>query len=107
MEGKVRPIKNSISKFVIEATGYDLIIRQFRNKELLHLHDPLAVGVVIDPDLVKKERLSLHVETQEGKHYGRTSQAGEGPKVNVCLGVDSQKFLGLFMSRLTPLAPLL
>ncbi len=101
MEERVRPIKNSISKFVIEATGYDLITHRFRNKELIHLHDPLAVGVVIDPDLVKKERLSLQVETEEGEYYGRTSQAGEGPEVDVCLGVDSKRFLELFASRLS------
>lgn len=100
MEERVRPIKNSISKFVIEATGYDLTAHRFRNKELIHLHDPLAVGAVVDPDLLKKERISLHVETEEGEHYGRTSQAGEGPRIDVCLGVESQKFLGLFVSRL-------
>jgi purine nucleosidase len=100
MEEGVRPIKNSISKFVIEATGYDLTAHRFRNKELIHLHDPLAVGAVVDPDLLKKERISLHVETEEGEHYGRTSQATEGPKVEVCLGVESQKFLELFASRL-------
>jgi inosine-uridine nucleoside N-ribohydrolase len=100
MEEGVRPIKNSISKFVIEATEYDLTAHRFRNKELIHLHDPLAVGAVVDPDLLKKERISLHVETEEGEHYGRTSQATEGPKVEVCLGVESQKFLELFASRL-------
>lgn len=100
MEERVRPIKNSISKFVIEATGYDLTAHRFRNKELIHLHDPLAVGAVVDPDLLKKERISLHVETEEGEHYGRTSQAGEGPRIDVCLEVESQKFLGLFVSRL-------
>ncbi len=100
MEERVTPIKSSISKFVIEATGYDLIMRQFRNKELIHLHDPLAVGAVVDPDLVIRERLSLHVETEEGEHYGRTSEVDEGPKVGVCLGVDAKGFLELFLSRL-------
>lgn len=101
MEERVRPIKNSISKFVIEATGYDLTTHQFRNKELIHLHDPLAVGVVISPALVRKERLSIHVETQEGEHYGRTFEVDEGPEIDVCLGVDSKRFLELFASRLS------
>lgn len=51
MEEKVKPITNAFSKFVIEATGYDSTAHQFRNKELIHLHDPLAIGVVIDPTL--------------------------------------------------------
>jgi inosine-uridine nucleoside N-ribohydrolase len=100
MEERVRPVKNPISKFVIEATGYDSTTHRFRNKELIHLHDPLAVGVVVDSSLVKKERLSLHVETEEGEHYGRTSRAAEGPEVDVCLGVDAAGFLELFLSRL-------
>ena len=100
IEERARPIKNSISKFVIEATGYDLIMRQFRNRELIHLHDPLAVGVVIDPALVRKERLSIDVEIQEGAHYGKTLEVKEGPKVDVCLEVNAKKFLELFLSRL-------
>jgi purine nucleosidase len=100
MEEKVKPINNSISKFVIEATGYHSTTHRFRNMELIHLHDPLAVGVVIDPALVRKERLSIQVETQEGEHYGETSETKTGPKVEVCLGVNAEAFLKLFLSRL-------
>ena len=60
----------------------------------------MAVGVVIDPTLVRKEKLSMEVETQEGEHYGKTSEVKEGPKVEVCLGVDAKGFLELFLSRL-------
>ena len=100
MEEKVKSIKNPFSQFIIEATGYHSTTRQFRNKEIIHLHDPLAVGVVIDPNLIREERLSIHVETQEGDHYGKTSEVKEGPKVEVCLEVDSEKFLDLFVSRI-------
>ena len=100
MEERVRPINNSFSKFLIEATGYDSTARQFRNRELIYLHDPLAVGVVIDPALVRRERLSIDVETQEGEYFGKISEAKEGPKVEVCLGVDAKAFLELFLSRL-------
>jgi len=100
MEEKVKPINNSFSRFVIEATGYHSATHRFRNMELIHLHDPLAVGVVIDPALVRKERLSIDVDTQEGEHYGQTSEVKEGPKVEVCLGVDAKGFLDLFLSRL-------
>ena len=100
MEERVKPINNPFSKFVIEVTGYHLATRRFRNKELIHLHDPLAVGVVIDSALVKKENLSIQVETQEGEHYGETSETKTGPKVEVCLGVNAEAFLKLFISRL-------
>jgi hypothetical protein len=52
---------------------------------------------VINPDLVKKERLALHVETQEGDRYGQTFEVQEGPKIDVCMGVDGKAFLELFL----------
>jgi purine nucleosidase len=100
MEEKVNPINNSFSKFVIEATGYDFTTHQFRNKELIHLHDPLAVGVVINPDLVKKQKLFVYVETQEGEHFGKTVEGLGDSNIDVCLTVDAKSFLELFLSRL-------
>jgi purine nucleosidase len=100
MEEKIKPLRNPFSKFVIEATGYDTIAQKFRNKELIYLHDPLAVGVVINPDLIKKEKLAIHVETEEGEYYGQTAEVEKGPKTDVCLGVDAERFLELFVSAL-------
>jgi purine nucleosidase len=101
IEERLKPINNSFSRFVIEAIGYDLTAHRFlRGSELIYLHDPLAVGVVINPNLVRKEKLSLNVKIQEGEHYGHISEIEEGPKVEVCLEVDAEKFLDLFISRL-------
>jgi inosine-uridine nucleoside N-ribohydrolase len=100
MEQRVGPVNTSFSKFVIEATGYDFATHQFRNRELIHLHDPLAVGVVIDPALSKQERLAIDVETEEGEFYGRTFETSEGPKIEACLEVNAKRFLDLFLARL-------
>jgi purine nucleosidase len=100
MEERIRPLDNPFFRFVIEATGYDTRTRQFVGKELIYLHDPLAVAAVVDPDLLKKERLSLSVETREGDHYGETREIAEGPAIEVCLEVNSGRFLELFLSRL-------
>ena len=101
IEERVNPIQNSFSQFVIEAIGYDLTAHRFqRGSELIYLHDPLAVGVVIDSDLVRKERLSIDVETQEGQHFGQISETSDDPKIDVCLEVDAKGFLELFLSRL-------
>ena len=100
MEQKVIPISNSFSKFAIEATGYDSTRHQFRNKEIVHLHDPLAVGVVTHPNLVKKQKLSLTVETQEGEYFGKIVEGLGGSDIDVCLAVDAKRFLELFLSRL-------
>ncbi len=100
MEERVAPIGNSFSRFAVEATGYDSARHQFRNKDLIHLHDPLAVGAVVDPGLMRKEKLSIGVETEEGEFYGRTFEAREGPNIEVCVGVNAKGFLELFLSRL-------
>jgi len=100
IEGKVGPINNSFSRFMIEAIGYDLTTHKFAGKELIYLHDPLVVGVVIDPNLVRIEQLSLDVETEEGEHYGQIKEVKEGAKVEVCLRADAKRFLELFLSRL-------
>jgi inosine-uridine nucleoside N-ribohydrolase len=74
MEEEVIPLGTVFSTFVARATGYDQGIKKFRNREVLYLHDPLAVGVVTHPDLVKKERLAIRVETEEGDRYGQTAE---------------------------------
>jgi purine nucleosidase len=101
IEERVRPLGNPFSRFAIEAMGYDLTRHRFeRGTDLFHLHDPLAVGVVINPDLVKKERLSLQVEAGEGDRYGFISESDRGPGIEACLVVNSKAFLELFLSRL-------
>ena len=100
MEERVKPINNVFSKFVIELTGYDSTRHQFRNKELIHLHDPLAVGVVIDPDLVKKQKLSITVKTKKGDYFGKIVEGLGDSNIDVCLKVNAKRFLQLFLSRL-------
>ncbi len=102
MEERVIPIHEPFSRFVIEAAGYDSTKRQFRPvAEAFYLHDPLAVGVVIDPMIVKKETLALRVETGGGEHHGEVLEVQEGPRVQVCVEVSSERFLELFLSRLS------
>jgi purine nucleosidase len=67
MDEQIKPLHTPFSNFVIQATDYDIETHRFRNRESIFLHDPLAVGAVIDPALVKMERISLQVETQEGE----------------------------------------
>jgi purine nucleosidase len=106
VEGRVKPFRNSFSQFVVDAIGYNSQEGKFRaGAQAFHLHDPLAVAAIIDPDLVRKVRLAISVEAQEGERYGQTSEsagdgAAGGSKLDVCLGVKSEKFLELFLSRL-------
>ena len=105
IEERVRPINNSVSQFVIDATGYNPIHHQFRGgSKTFYLHDPLAVGAVIDPDLMSKEKLALHVETAGGKRYGQVRELTEGKdlqNLEVCLRANKEKFLEIFLSSLS------
>ena len=100
MDERIEPLHTPFSNFVIEATGYDLSNHRFKNRDTIFLHDPLAVGAVIDPTLLKTKRIPLRVETEEGEHWGKTTEVEEGPKIDVCLGVDAERFLELFVARL-------
>ena len=100
MEEEIIPLHTPFSDFLIKATGYDTEAHRFKNRDTIFLHDPLAVGAVIDPTIVKTERLSLLVDTNEGEYYGRITETKEAPKIDVCLRVDAERFLGLFVSRL-------
>ena len=70
------------------------------------LHDPLAVGVAIDPSFVKVLNLNMYVTTDE-KYYGRTvgdpTRLKEPTNVKVAVNVDTDRYLNVFMDHLTSL----
>lgn len=67
------------------------------------LHDPLAVGVAVDPSLVTLHAMNMKVDTS-GETRGRTigdEQRLSDPNKNakVAIAVDAQRFLSEFMTR--------
>ena len=107
LEGRIRPLDNAFSRFVIEALSYDPQERKFiRGSPVAYLHDPLAVAVVIDPLLIRTESVAISVETRAGKTYGRIfevsgEETSRPPEVEVGLQVDAEKILDLFIHRLS------
>jgi inosine-uridine nucleoside N-ribohydrolase len=75
----------------------------FREKgwEGMELHDPLAVGVALEPTLCTIRRGRLKVETATAWCAGQTTFAEdlEGPH-EVCVEVDAPRFLRLFADTL-------
>lgn len=71
-----------------------------------YLHDPLAIGVAINPGFVTTEAMQIYVET-EGKvtagmtvlHPTRDPAKREAPNVRVCTAVDAEGFLQFFLER--------
>jgi purine nucleosidase/pyrimidine-specific ribonucleoside hydrolase len=61
----------------------------------LTLHDPLAVGVALDPTLVTWEPVRLTVGED-----GETRRASGAPNCRVATRVDRERFIALFLERL-------
>ncbi|MEY8613649.1 nucleoside hydrolase [Lactobacillus reuteri] len=92
-----------ITDFYIDAY-YNLDI----DKRGCALHDPLAVGVGIDPSFVSTISLFMKVIYQEGPYYGRTigdnaKLNDPNPNVKVAVNVDKERYLKAFMDRLNKL----
>jgi inosine-uridine nucleoside N-ribohydrolase len=86
----------------------DLCRRSIRRFGSLSLHDPLAVAAAIDPNLVETERFHVDVETLGELTRGQTVADRREPRqvwgrgelnIDVCVSVDSNRFLNLFMDR--------
>jgi len=84
------------------------------------MYDSLAIGAAIDPKLMKTEAMRVDVETRgefsrgetvanrrneyeknvlRGDHYVIEGLEKVTPNVDVCTGVDSERFIQLFISR--------
>ena len=92
-----------ITDFYIDAY-YNLDI----DKRGCALHDPLAVGVGIDPSFVSTISLFMKVVYQEGPYYGRTigdnaKLNDPNPNVKVAVNVDKERYLTAFMDHLNKL----
>ncbi|MGH7313638.1 MAG: nucleoside hydrolase [Candidatus Rokuibacteriota bacterium] len=72
--------------------------RAFRiDGDAMHLHDPLAVAVALDPTLVEWEALRLEIGGD-----GTTRRAAGPPNCRVARRVDRARFLPLVLERLCP-----
>ena len=92
-----------ITDFYIDAY-YNLDI----DKRGCALHDPLAVGVGVDPSFVSTISLFMKVVYQEGPYYGRTigdnaKLNDPNPNVKVAVNVDKERYLKAFIDRLNKL----
>lgn len=91
--GAITPFYMKFYKWATGRDGFDV-------------NDSAAVAYVIDPSLFETRKLYVDVDYQSSTHMGLTAadwrlrSSGE-PNVNVCLDVDSERFLTLYHQRLT------
>ena len=104
---RVRASKTKIAQFVQDCTEFYMNFHKDNDGfDGCYLHDPLAVGVVISPAIVKTQDLYVRMETSGIVTTGMTvadfrprRSSLEKPNASVCLDVDSDKFLKLFTDR--------
>jgi purine nucleosidase len=82
------PIQRALSSFQPDAVAF--------------LHDPLTVTALIDRSLITFERLRLRPEIVDGD-FQLTPDPG-APEFEVAVGVDSLRFVGFLLERLSRLA---
>lgn len=103
----MEPLADPPAQFLLDCTA-DIIAFSERWEGFagIILHDPLTVGVVIDPKLVKTRPLYVQVETRGEITAGMTVadrrpfRAAGSPNLEVAVEVDADRFLSLFMDRL-------
>ncbi|MFD0704605.1 nucleoside hydrolase [Alloscardovia venturai] len=105
-----RDLNTPAGTFLADMTDYYIKAYETTSPHLggCGLHDPLAVGVAVDPTLVTTLDINMQVDT-EGATRGRT--IGDNTRLNdpvktmkVAVGVDVDRFLDEFMGRITRLA---
>lgn len=106
---RIAPLKSPISDFVIRTTALcRAYMKRSEGIEGFHLHDPLAVGVGIDPSFCAMEAMRLDVETEGTLTAGqvvadrrRYLDGGRlnGSDVRVCVGVNRRRFVAFFLER--------
>lgn len=70
-----------------------------RGRDRFFLHDPLALGVAIDPTLVTVETGTVSVDQTLPERGATRFTAGEG-ETKVAFGVDVERFLGMYLDAL-------
>jgi inosine-uridine nucleoside N-ribohydrolase len=105
----VRPVSSPLSQFVVDCTAQTIqFSTRVERPPGMAMHDPLAVGALIDPVLTRTVPLAIQVETK-GELTTGMLVADRRPlladlkapaNVHVALEVDAARFLEMFLHRL-------
>jgi purine nucleosidase/pyrimidine-specific ribonucleoside hydrolase len=101
---------SALARFVADFTQHAFAPRSEDELRGIFLHDPLAVGVALDPSLVTFE--ALHVEVECEGRMTRGLSLGDRrsipphrkrrPNCRVAMGIDTPRFVAMFLDRLCP-----
>ncbi len=96
-----------VARFIDDFTGHLFALGDRRGDEGFALHDPLAVGVALDPSLVELE--PYHVDVEDEGRVTRGASVGDrrrlpaaeksAPNCRVATTVHARRFVELFLAR--------
>jgi inosine-uridine nucleoside N-ribohydrolase len=102
-----------VARFIDHFTNHLFTFGDSRGEEGFALHDPLAIGVALDPSLV--HFASLHVDVEDEGRVTRGASVADlralpprertPPNCRVAMTVHSERFLELFLARVCLGAP--
>jgi purine nucleosidase len=105
-----REIGTPAAEFLADMTDYYIKAYETTAPHLggCGLHDPLAVGVAVDPTLVTTLPINMQVDCEEpyrGRTIGNPEKLNDPNKtMKACVGVDVERFLHEFMTRISRVA---
>ena len=100
----------ALSQFLLDAARhYAELMRGWGRPEALVMHDPLAVGVAIDPSFVTTEAAYVDVETIGELTRGMTvvddrPRFRPRPNAEIAIGVEAERFIGSYLEAIERLA---
>ena len=106
---EILPLGTPLARFVVDAVANVLAYGERIGRDaVVHLHDPLAVGVVIDPAMFDCLQFYLDVETVGELTMGQLvsdrrqapAKGRSGYPVRCVMGVQDERFLSLFLDRI-------
>ena len=108
-EEHVKPfedIDSSLARFITRLMRFSMQFnRDVRKQEGALLHDPLAVGIAIDSTLGTFTDVSIEVDVNDIP--GAIALKSGKPNASLCRDVDRERFLDIFMERLSQYCRLL
>ena len=99
-----------LSQFLLDAARHYFELMRARHRpEAVVMHDPLAVGVAIDPSFVTTEAAYVDVETIGELTLGMTvvddrPHFHPRPNAEIAVGVDAERFIGSYLEAIERLA---
>jgi purine nucleosidase len=109
IDQNVRPASSPLGQFVVDCTAQTIqFSTRVERQPGMAMHDPLAVGALIDPTIVRTVPLSVQVETKGVLTTGMLvadrrpllTDVKAPANAHVALDVNAARFLEMFLHRL-------